>query len=554
MTRFCARCSAAFDITDADMAFYEKVSPVFGGKTFSISPPAWCPDCRMQRRMAFRNQIYVYSRPSSSTGKQMFSLYPEHTPFPVIDKDEWWSDAFDATVYGRDIDFTRPFFDQFRDLMKVVPHFSISVTNPENSEYCNNGSEFKNCYLVFNTSFVEDSMNSESVWHSKDCLDCNQTTYSELCYDCVDCTKCYDLQSSEGCTNCTGSRFLLNCRSSKDCFGCANLRHKQYCIFNTQYSQAEYEAYIRGLDLSSFAQREAVRDAVQKFWVTQPRPHMQSSQTEGATGDHLSEVRDAQQCFFVRQAENVKYCTYLNEGAKDCMDHTLMGLRSELIYESSVCGYDSQRIRFCFNCWPNNADLFYCWLGRGISDCFGCISLKKKRFCILNKQYTEADYKALVPKLIEHMRKTGEWGEFFPLDMAPCPYNRSLAWRFFPMDQAAVKKQGLSWYEEAVNRQDKASDLPDGLPASDDSLVATSLQSGKSFRIPGQEVKKCRRMKVPLPRLAYDERINRRVQKLGGVRLYQRTCAKTGNALLTTFAPDSPWIVWDRDEYEKTFG
>ncbi len=554
MQRSCTRCQAAFEVTDADLGFYQKVSPVIAGKAYGIPPPTQCPDCRLQRRMAFRNQTYVYSRESSSTGKQMFSAYPPKTPFPVIDKDEWWSDTFDATVYGRDIDFTRPFFEQFRDLVKVVPHFSISVTNAENSEYCNNGSEFKNCYLVFNTSTVEDSMNSESVWHSRDCLDCNQTTYSELCYDCVDCTKCYGLQSSEGCTNCSNGFFLLNCRSCKDCFGCTNLRNKQYCIFNEQYWQADYETYIRGLDLSSHAKRTAVREAVMKFWMTQPRAHIRSSQTEGSTGDYLYETRDVSESFFVRQAENVKYGCYLNEGSKDCMDHTIMGLRAELIYEGSVCGYDSQRLRFCFNCWVNNSELMYCWLCRSANDSFGCISLKNKRFCILNKQYSEAEYKALVPKLIEHMRKTGEWGEFFPLDLAPSPYNQSLAQRFFPLDEAAIRAQGLQWHEDSAHQEEKASPLPDGLPDGDKAIVAMSEKSGKPFRIPSKEIKHCRRMRVPLPRLAYDERIADRVRRLGGIRLHARKCAKTGKDILTTFAPDSPWVIWDRDEYEKTFG
>jgi hypothetical protein len=32
-----------------------------------------------------------------------------------------------------------------------------------------------------------------------------------------------------------------------------------------------------------------------------------------------------------------------------------------------------------------------------------------KQYCILNKQYTKEEYEELVPKIIEHMKKTGEW-------------------------------------------------------------------------------------------------------------------------------------------------
>jgi hypothetical protein len=37
---------------------------------------------------------------------------------------------------------------------------------------------------------------------------------------------------------------------------------------------------------------------------------------------------------------------------------------------------------------------------------FGCIGLRTKEFCILNKQYTKEEYEILLPKIIEHMEKT----------------------------------------------------------------------------------------------------------------------------------------------------
>jgi len=48
--------------------------------------------------------------------------------------------------------------------------------------------------------------------------------------------------------------------------------------------------------------------------------------------------------------------------------------------------------------------------------------------------------------------------------------------------------------------------------------------------------------------------MDERAKKLGGVKLYERTCAKTGKPILTTYPPESPYILWDRDVYEKEFG
>ena len=40
------------------------------------------------------------------------------------------------------------------------------------------------------------------------------------------------------------------------------------------------------------------------------------------------------------------------------------------------------------------------------SNLFGCVGLKSKEYCILNKQYTKEAWEALVPQIIEHMKKT----------------------------------------------------------------------------------------------------------------------------------------------------
>jgi hypothetical protein len=40
------------------------------------------------------------------------------------------------------------------------------------------------------------------------------------------------------------------------------------------------------------------------------------------------------------------------------------------------------------------------------SNLFGCIGLRGKEYCILNKQYTKEEYEALVPKIIEKMKES----------------------------------------------------------------------------------------------------------------------------------------------------
>lgn len=68
-----------------------------------------------------------------------------------------------------------------------------------------------------------------------------------------------------------------------------------------------------------------------------------------------------------------------------------------------------------------------------------------------------------------------------------------------------------------------------------------------------EELKRYRKLGLPLPREPYDERMNRRALLLGPLELFDRRCAKTGTAIRTTIGPHEPWIVWDREAFEKEF-
>jgi len=66
-TKTCKHCFANFEITDKDVEFYEKISPIFQDRKYSIPTPKLCPDCRQQRRLSFRNETKLYKRNCSLT-------------------------------------------------------------------------------------------------------------------------------------------------------------------------------------------------------------------------------------------------------------------------------------------------------------------------------------------------------------------------------------------------------------------------------------------------------------------------------------------------------
>lgn len=99
-----------------------------------------------------------------------------------------------------------------------------------------------------------------------------------------------------------------------------------------------------------------------------------------------------------------------------------------------------------------------------------------------------------------------------------------------------------------------AAQLPDLAPNEEKTWTVLSQLSGRPFRVTAAEAKLYSRLSVPLPRVSYDERMIERRTRLGGTRLYQRSCAKTGCSILTTYPPSDPWIIWDKQVYDREFG
>ncbi|MBU0626703.1 hypothetical protein KKG31_00385 [Patescibacteria group bacterium] len=90
--------------------------------------------------------------------------------------------------------------------------------------------------------------------------------------------------------------------------------------------------------------------------------------------------------------------------------------------------FDSHSLILCQECYDNCNNLF------------GCVGLKKKQYCIFNKQYTQEEYEKLVPQLIQKM-KTEKERRFFDPAFAAYPYNDSLAIEYFPIEKVKMGEQ-----------------------------------------------------------------------------------------------------------------
>ncbi|MBT3864654.1 hypothetical protein HOE67_04710 [Candidatus Peregrinibacteria bacterium] len=437
-TKTCKSCNKPFEITPEDERFY---------KLFDVPSSNSCPDCRLQRRLMERNTKNLYWRKCDLTGEKILSqFHPDH-PFPVYKTEDWWSDKWNALDYGVDFNFNRPFFEQFKELRDRIPHFAMYVIHgtQENSEYTNCTGYLKNCYMIFESDYDEDCYYSNVLKTNKDITDSFFCFDSELLYECIDCTNCYNLNYAQDCENCTDSNFLYNCKSCKNCIGCINLRHKQHCIFNKQYTPEEFAKLAPKYALKDQASITKITKETQKFFESQPHKNLQEERNENSIGDHLYNSKDAHHCIDSKDLEDCRYCARLSLGVKTSMDYNSWGDKAQMIYQSSSCGDNIYNLRFCANCMSNTSDCTYCELCISSKNLFGCAGLRNNSHCIFNKQYTPEEYKDLHDRIIAHMKETGEYGEYFPPELSTFAYNETTTMEYFPLTREEALKKGFKW-------------------------------------------------------------------------------------------------------------
>jgi hypothetical protein len=560
MQRTCANawCKKPFEVSDAELALLDKISPVIGKKQYSIPPPTLCFSCR---RLAFYNCRSLYRRKCDQSGKTIISTFSPDKRFTVYDKEYWFSDKWDPLAYGVDPDFNQPFFPQIKSLLRRVPLQSIAIIGPDNinSDYTNDNYKLKNCYLVFDGEQAEDSFYGQTFTKIRSCSDFVSLWNSELCYECVHCQSCYHLFHSRYCFNCSDSWFLRDCIGCKNCIGCANLRQKQYCIFNEQRTKQEYEAFMREFRTSSHQAVQTLREKAEKIFLSCAVKAMRGEQNINVSGDNLFQCKDAHMCFDCNEQQDTLYCTDCGMSTKDSQDIHIWGDGLELSYNCCCVGAGSRNLLCNYYVSQSSSDIYYSiYCSLSVSHLIGCVGLRHKKYCILNKQYTQEEYERLAGRLISHMQATGEWGEFFPPDTALYGYNETMAQTFFPLERDIAAAHGFLWsdYETSVEAKHiiDATDLPDDSSEIPDDILNWAVRcevSGKPYKIVAQELGFYRNQRLPVPRRHPDQRHADRYALKNPYTLFHRTCLECGKDMETTYAPERPEKVYCEGCYLK---
>jgi hypothetical protein len=538
-----------------------------------VPPPTFCPECRFQRRLAFRNERKLFRNINARTSEKILTIYPQESGIVVYTDEDFRSDLWDPMDYGVDYDFSRQFFKQILELMKKVPRPARNyyVDTMVNSDYSANCGYFKNCYLLFNADYCEDCAYGNGVNYAKSCYDISHCINSERCYESFWIMKCNRAHFCSQCVECMEILFCKDCLGCSNCFGCMNLRNKKYCIFNIQYTKEEYEEKITGMKLNSWKGIEEARQKAHEFWLKNPNKYHQGVKNVNSTGAYVTNSKNVRNGYLVRECEDCKYVQYLQEppASKNCYDICIWGDNNTLCYENEASGGGTFNLKFSIECWPNIRDSEYCVFCQNSSNLFGCVGLKNKDHCIFNKQYTKEEYEELVVKIKKHMDempytdKAGrvyKYGEFFPVEFSPFAYNQTLAFDHFTLSKEEALKSDYLWKDPTPQEYKitmKGEDLPDAIEeAKDDILdaIISCAKCKKAFRIIKQELEFLRREKISLPRYCVDCRHSRRIVQRLPSNLFHRQCmcdknhphhsGKCPNEFETSYAPDRPEIVY----------
>jgi uncharacterized protein YbaR (Trm112 family) len=580
--KICQNCKQAFTIEPDDFSFYEKLK---------VPPPTFCPQCRKQRRLSWRNDINLYSRKCDLCKKSIISLYSTDKPFPVYCQKCWWGDGWDPKQYAQEYDFAKPFFMQFKEFHNRVP--ALAMVNDDgiasvNCEYTQDFSFAKNCYMCFIGWKVEDCMYDHYLIDGKAIVDSlSSIGECEYLYDTIQTQKCYQCRNVYDSISLSDCSFCYDCRDCTDCFMSVGLRHKRYCFKNEQYTKEEYEKILREYKLNTWAGVMRAKKEFEPMLYKYPRRFAIMRNCVNCTGDALINGKNSKHCFNVQRPEDSKWIEN-SDTPKDCYDLSVGGELNQC-YEGITPDH-SYHSFFSIYSWKNS-EVAYVDGCHSSENLFGCAGLKKAKYCILNKEYSKEEYEDIIPKIKKHMSdmpykdKQGNvyaFGEFFPSELSPFGYNESVAQDHFPLAKEDALQHGFSWqdiFQRTTGKETKKlEDLPESITDVSDTIVNEVLgceKCNRNYRITPAELTFLKRMKIPIPHYCFYCRLEERFKFRNPYQLWHRTCDCSGRSLKngvyantatvhqshsfdktcpnefeTTYAPDRKEIVYCEQCYQ----
>ncbi len=530
-SKICIDCKNEFIIDSGDLLLYEKIG---------LKITEQCFECRIKQYSAF----WVFGKfrkgVSDLSGESLITVLPNKPRYPIYKSHEWWSDSWDPMSSGKEYDSSRSFFDQLKELQEKIPRPHQTGENSTGCDWCDDVWNSKNCYLCRSLSKCENLSYSYRVVETKDSFDITYSFNLQNSYDCLMCHNSFNLNFSENSKDCIDSYFLYDCRNCQNCFMCWNLRNNKYCIRNEQYTKEEYENKLKNIKLNSYKNLEILKNEFENL-LKNNVVHRENFnlKTTNSVGNYLTNCDKCVNVFCWENSQNSRN-SIRGMNTKDCIDQ--LGTWFVEVSGSNSCVYGGYELRN--SSWSNARYSEYLDICDEVEYCFGCVGLKKKKYCILNKQYLKEKYEILKNKIIGDMERRGEYGKFLPYSMGLCGYNLSNAIIYFPnIAKEEIMMQGGHWSEDDMSSQDGISSLklPDSILETDSNISSQALicpESKYRFNISTAEYEFHKRKNFALPRIHFDLRTLKKIRKTAILRSYPYKCFYCQKDIEAYYLPD----------------
>lgn len=283
--------------------------------------------------------------------------------------------------------------EEYLSLKHKFPRAGTDQLNCENCDWGDHICDSVNCYWIFDSAEIQESMYSFYDWKVISSIDTLWNSMCERCYEVSDSVESADSSFCQYIAHCYNMQYSYDCSSCHDCFGCSNLSNKDHCIFNIQYTEKEYEEKVSELKKQPPTD---ILDQVEKLRLKFPK--IQSNFLDNINSDYVNYVyksKNAYYCFDSNVLEDCGYTSNANE-CKDSWDTTMVNS----VEQCAECT-DS---RDCYNCYEAQ-DCTRCTDSSFIYSCidsnnlFMCSNLSNASYCILNVQYTKEEYEKKVSEI-----------------------------------------------------------------------------------------------------------------------------------------------------------
>ncbi|MFH1253640.1 MAG: hypothetical protein V1664_04930 [Candidatus Uhrbacteria bacterium] len=528
--RTCPVTGEKWTVTEEEIGWY---------KHFNVPPSDILPLARRHWLNGFNAGLNIWWNKHALTGERLLSyIHPDNKIRPIPDK-EWHTYDWGEKFFGQS-ESEKPFLPQMRELVFKIPSPSLRIFGEAKNSIGVGIVSAEDCFMVFGGIInVKRCRYDYVVKDSEEVMDSYTTRFSNESLALAECERLFNCVGAIQCFDCHACSFIFDCRNCESCFLSTNLRNKKYVFKNEQLTKEQYEEKMKAIDLGSYRVYKSLwQDFILMLGERSIWPENFNTNCENCAGESLRKCLRCCDCYSSTEATDCYQGLMTQAGAEQCAYFSGLVKVGEAYMCSGVT--NSQQVKFscsltqCFN-------LEYCTVCYNCENCFGCVGLVNKKFCILNKQYTEEDYWAEIDKIKCAMLERGEYGRFLPGDFSPAgiEFSADIYFDYTPEELKYFEAASFDPCHGAVVSEIattetisiKPEDLPDSIDDTDETkhigqaIYDANLQ--RLFSIRKEDYEFYRRHHLPLPREHFISRV-KKIARMCNVTFtrHQIKCAK----------------------------